>query len=232
MQNHGIKPYMRRFRRKLFELAGSDRHSRPGQYNIETKLSSLFPEPGGIFIEVGANDGFTQSNTYWLEHFRGWRGILVEPDPAVAIECRRNRPKAFLVNAALVPDQSIASITISTGNLMGYVTGHFSDPNHEQKHRLLAKEYQHLSEIREIDVSARTLESVITESCFPRVDFFSLDVEGYETQVLRGMNVARYRPRYIMVEAHDPTPLLDVLCGHYTFVEMITPQDVLLRAID
>jgi len=229
---HALKRYIKQARRRVSEMVGYDRYSRPGRYDIETRLAALFPQPGGVFIEAGANDGFTQSNTYWLERFRGWRGILVEPDPAVAAQCRRARPNAFVVNAALVPDPAITTITISTANLMGYVTGHFSDHEHEKRHRRKAMEYQQLAEIRDIAVPARTLESVIAESGFSRIDFFSLDVEGYEAQVLRGMNVARYRPRYLLVEGLDPTPLLAALDGHYTFVEHATPQDVLLRALD
>ena len=35
----------------------------------------------GTFIEVGANDGITYSNTYFLEKFRQWKGICIEPHP-------------------------------------------------------------------------------------------------------------------------------------------------------
>jgi hypothetical protein len=79
-------------------------------------------------------------------------------------------------------------------------------------------------------VTARTLESVITESGFNQIDFLSLDVEGYEIEVLRGMNIERYRPNYMMIEGTGPDRILPVLGGYYDFVEMVTSQDVLLKA--
>lgn len=34
----------------------------------------------GIFLEVGAADGVTLSNTLFLERERNWTGLLIEPD--------------------------------------------------------------------------------------------------------------------------------------------------------
>src|SRR5690349_25167199 len=64
----------RRRRREREEARGSDRLSRPALYGIEDKLERHLGGEPGFFVEAGANDGFEQSNTYWLERFRGWRG--------------------------------------------------------------------------------------------------------------------------------------------------------------
>lgn len=55
---------------------------------MERTLARHLPEHGGFFVEAGANDGYTQSNTYWLERFCGWEGILIEPIPALAKHAR------------------------------------------------------------------------------------------------------------------------------------------------
>jgi len=227
----GLRRRARVVRRRLHELLGSDRYSRTAQFDLESKLMRYIPYRDGVFIEAGANDGLTQSNTYWLERFRGWKGILIEPNPVLAAECHRNRPRAKLVNAALVADTATTSITIATAGLRGFVVGSFTDSKQEAYQRKVAAEQENL-EVRDIIVPARTLEDIIDESGYGRVDFFSLDVEGYEPQVLTGMNVERHRPRYIMVEGLGPDAILPVLRGHYEFVEMITPQDYLLRAKD
>jgi hypothetical protein len=41
---------------------------------MDRKLDELFDGRPGFFVEAGANDGYQQSNTYYLEHLRGWSG--------------------------------------------------------------------------------------------------------------------------------------------------------------
>src|SRR5258708_6764498 len=56
----------------------------------------------GYFVEVGAFDGENLSNTYFLEKALGWQGILVEPIPKLAAQCRTKRPLSQVVEAACV----------------------------------------------------------------------------------------------------------------------------------
>jgi hypothetical protein len=81
---NNLRHQARSIRRSLDELVGSDMYSRTSQFGIEDRLASLFGNKRGTFIEAGANDGLAQSNTYWLENMRGWRGILIEAVPAMA----------------------------------------------------------------------------------------------------------------------------------------------------
>ena len=76
-----MKDDLKRYRRRLYEVLGSDRYSRPAQRQMDRCLEQYLPYKNGFFIEVGANDGFAQSNTYYFERFLKWRGILIEPIP-------------------------------------------------------------------------------------------------------------------------------------------------------
>jgi hypothetical protein len=58
-------------------------------------------ETTGIYVEVGANDGVTQSYTYELEKL-GWHGILIEPSKVAFDMCAKDRPNNKLFNCALV----------------------------------------------------------------------------------------------------------------------------------
>ena len=51
-----------------------------GQNKMDKKLLKYLNYNNGFFIELGANDGLRQSNTYYLEKNLGWRGILIEPE--------------------------------------------------------------------------------------------------------------------------------------------------------
>ena len=49
----------------------------------------------------------------------------------------------------------------------------------------------------------RTLDSILEEAgAHPGFDFLSIDVEGHEIEVLRGFDIARWRPRLILLEDH------------------------------
>ena len=54
-------------------------------------LAVIKPKLGGYYVELGANDGLSQSNTYKLQKAYGWNGLLIEPSPAKFSECVRNR---------------------------------------------------------------------------------------------------------------------------------------------
>ena len=52
-------------------------------------------------------------------------------------------------------------------------------------------------------MKARTLTSILDECKVDRIDFFSLDVEGYELNVLKGLDMKKYRPFFILIEIYE-----------------------------
>ena len=56
--------------------------------DLDRKVLRHLPDRPGIFVEAGAHDGLTQSNTAMLEFSFGWTGLLVEPIPELAARCR------------------------------------------------------------------------------------------------------------------------------------------------
>jgi hypothetical protein len=60
----------------------------------------------GTFVEIGALDGITFSNTFYFERCQGWRGILIEASPVNFGKLLRNqneRPRSLLVYSAVCP---------------------------------------------------------------------------------------------------------------------------------
>ena len=221
----------RRWRRHLHELAGSDRWSHLALNDLDRKLKTYLDFDNGFFIEAGGNDGLSQSNTYWFERFRGWRGILVEAVPDQARLCARNRPRADVVNLALAADDSVTSVRIKAAKLMAFIPGARSAAE-EEAHLQAAMEVQHLDNVPEIEVPAATLSAVLEARGNPKVDFFSLDVEGYEIPVLQGMDVARHRPRLILVETKDLDGVLGALKNQYRPIDQLSHHDHLLQVKD
>jgi FkbM family methyltransferase len=201
-------------------------------YNIDHKLHSKYFSgiTGGRFIEAGANDGISQSNTLFLEENNDWTGILIEPVPEVLNRCRNNRSsRNIFINAALVADNyGKDKITIchipANGGLMSVVKD-----GHEQK------QFDRLNntaeKIVELEVPARTLNNILEIVCDQSsiIHLMVLDVEGYEKNVLRGIDFSKWFVRYLLIEQREGTGLdvLDTISSHYRFVEMLSPQDYL-----
>jgi hypothetical protein len=83
-------------------------------------------------------------------------------------------------------------------------------------------------------VPARTLQSVIDDAGLTSIDLLSLDVEGYEPQVLDGLDLARCRPTYIVVECLDENAearVAERLAGSYDYLDRVSPRDLLFRAV-
>jgi FkbM family methyltransferase len=186
-----------------------------------------------VFVEAGAFDGYEQSNTYFLERFRGWTGVLVEPVPDLYREATRNRPGSKVFNAALGgEDQAGDELTMRYGGLMSLVACGQGDEARDASHVAAAFQYR-LEDPYEFTVTARTLTDVLDEAGIDRVDLLSLDVEGYEANVLRGLDLDRFAPRYLLVEMLDQDarrPQIEAVLGdRYEWVEAPSPNDGLYR---
>ena len=163
---------------------------------LDYKLNEVFKnKTNGFFIELGANDGLTQSNTAMFEFFKGWTGLLIEPSFSAFEKCKVNRPKSIVVNYACV-SSTYADTHVSgdfNGQLMSSVDGL------RQNVTILTK------------VPARTLESLLDEYApNAKIDLLSLDTEGYELNILQGLNLNKYRPRYMLIEVYAKD--FDVMC--------------------
>jgi len=216
-------------RRGVFEFLGLKRYSRPALNGIDRKLERYLSFDGGYFVEAGANDGYTQSNTYYLERFRKWRGVLVEPLPALYARCRRERPRSRVFRCALVAEGYESSTApMLAANLTSLVRGAQKSTEADEAHCRAGARIQD-TVVSEFEVPARTLTSVLEEAGATHVDFVSLDVEGYELQALNGLDIERFRPRFLLVEARFREEVERHLSPLYDAVEQLTHHDVLYR---
>lgn len=216
-------------RRGLFEAFGSQRYSRPALHGMDTVLAELLPDEGGVFLEAGAHDGYTQSNTYFLERYRGWQGILVEAIPELHRKAARRRRRSHVVHAALVgPGLAGNPVTIHFGDLMSKVG---DDGSHAAGGLRNAGRAAYT-----VDVPGRTLSDVITDAGLGVPDIVVLDIEGNELDALRGLDLARHAPRMLVIEMLDlerQRPAFDeLLGGRYRFDRILSKDDALYVRVD
>ena len=209
---------LRTFARDTAERVGLEFLSKPACFDIERKLLR-YVDRRGFFIESGAVDGYFESNTYFLEKFHGWSGILVEPSPTMFPRIRVNRPGARAFNCALVSfDYPKPTVTLDDAHAVSRVIadGGAAGAGHRQG----------------VDVPARTLQSIIDECGAPHIDLLSLDVEGYEADVLAGLDFERSAPRFILIECLDAAArrrIESLLTGRYDCVDEFSHRDFLFR---
>lgn len=227
--------FLGRLRRRIAEAAGIDRYSRPALNDLDRKLERWLDFDGGFFVEAGANDGFAQSNTYYFEKLRHWRGLLIEPIPELCARCRRERPGAVVVNAALVgPDYPRPDIEMQFAGLMSVSAGAFGDEDSRRHHLEAGLRQPEVGATYTVRVPARTLGAILAAEAGSReVDLLSLDVEGAELTALSGLDLSRQAPRHICVEARQPAAVTAVLASHYECLDVLndsgTHQDLLFR---
>jgi FkbM family methyltransferase len=185
-----------------------------GLNDLDARLRPYLVRRRGTFVELGAFDGLDQSNTAWFEANRGWRGILIEPIPELFERCVRNRPLATVVNCACVSstyDRSTVEMIYS--GLMSIVRGARSSDQADEDWTALGEELQQL-ERYSCTVPARTLSSVLEDHGLQNIDLLSLDVEGYELEVLQGLDFERFRPHHVLVEESGSDGAASFLTAH------------------
>ena len=221
---------MKRLIRLASLLGLSKAHLKKSLNGLDDKLEKYLDFENGIFIEAGANDGVSQSNTYYLEFAKGWTGLLVEAVPDLARKCASVRKNAITENTALV-DRNFRKPTLKLfyANLMTVAEGVWEE-SLIKKHVQDGLEVQHIDASYEIEAPAATLRSLLEKHRFSHIDFFSLDVEGYEMKVLDGLDLDIFRPVYLLVESRTPEPLERFLTSKgYRFVETLSQWDYLYR---
>lgn len=191
----------------------------------------------GIYVEAGANDGISQSNTYSLER-RGWIGLLVEPNPHKFNECVANRSQAnAFENVALVSfDYQEKTILgnfdeITTGDSL---TSQITIPlDYYDEHQLTATKEKYTGR-KNIFVPVATLQSLLDKAGLTHVDFLSLDVEGYEKEAMNGLDFSKNFPTFIRVETSTFQYRIDGMTEFmsykgYEFLGMSNENDAFYR---
>ncbi len=156
----------------------------------------------GVFIEVGAHDGRYNAVTFPFEAV-GWRGLLVEPLPTPFAKCQACRPASIVVNAALGPAGSsgFATFTEVRGGGLDEQRSFLGDD--QANARFLEGRGKTLVRIQTPLTTMDALLETHGARLGPEIDFAVIDVEGGELALLQGFDLARWRPKLLLIEDED-----------------------------
>jgi len=151
-----------------------------------------------IFVEIGANDGISNSNTYYFEKELSWSGLAIEPLPKAFKMLEKNRNCATL-NGCISDfngETKFLAIDGYAEQLSGIIDKY--DKRHVLRIEKELKEFKGTK--KEISVNCYTLENVLENHSISSIDYLSIDTEGGEFNILKSLNLKKIKVDVISVE--------------------------------
>ena len=147
------------------------------------------------YLEIGANHPIAGSSTYYLKKKYGIHGVLVEANPKLIPELVRVRPSDAVHNCAVVDDdRESVTFYVCPDNEISSL-----DKEFVQKWKGGAVGIEH-----EITVMTTNANKLLAEfDTHNRLVFLSIDVEGYDMNILRSINFHIHRPFIVQLEPSD-----------------------------
>ena len=194
---------------------------------LDKKLEKYIDYDNGYYIELGSYDGITQSNTYYFEKNKNWKGILIEPIKHKFLECKKNRSKKnkFFNGACVSSNYKKNKIKFVYSNLKSFspiIIGKKKSQKQLVKPELLIGEKNFTFETQ-----ALTLNKILKKFNAPKIiDLLSLDTEGAEFEVLNGIDYSIYKFKYLLIETSKFNKLnLFLKRKNYKFIKKFSSHD-------
>jgi FkbM family methyltransferase len=168
----------------------------------------------GFYIDVGAMNPYYDSVTKAF-YDKGWRGINIEPVPEWFEKLCAERPDDLNLNVALSSENGFLEFFEVVNSGLSTAVPEHAKAHQETGYAVTARK-----------IESRSLSSILADYNPGEIHFLKIDVEGFELEVLRGMDFQKYRPWVCIVESTLPNSRVEnwdkwesVLLHHdYTFV--------------
>jgi FkbM family methyltransferase len=169
----------------------------------------------GFFLDIGAYDGMTCSNTKFFEDVLGWKGLLIEPNPvAFSRLCANRRAASRNCGVGNVNDKLTFLQCHGVGEMLSCFKD-FATPEHLQRVDLERRKHDFC--VSTIEVPVFTISSLLQDEGVTRIDFLSIDVEGFELDLLRTFPFHEVSVGVCAVEANGDTVALEKLMLKHGF---------------
>jgi FkbM family methyltransferase len=165
------------------------------QHGEDFILNEIFKDQNeGFFVEVGCIDGRRFSNTLTFEE-KGWKGICIEAHSDYIELLKKNRPGSIIEHCA-VGEKDEDSITFYANS-----RGSLSTLDKTREKLFNIKFGKYFTGFEEQQVVQLTLNTIFEKNAISKIDFISIDIEGYEVEALKGFDLALYKPKVLVIES-------------------------------
>lgn len=176
--------------------------------SIDKKLINLInAKKKGIYLEIGAYNGISESVSLRLEKELNWNGILIEPNPIHYKFLKRNRPKNLCLNFICLSNKFIRKkLFLKNLNQMSYIVDddnklYFN--NYPAKRiEVLAKETQS-GNFKSYKCKVEILKNIFKKNKIKKIDLAIIDVEGSEIELLNGIDFSKTKINYLCIESYN-----------------------------
>jgi FkbM family methyltransferase len=185
------------------------------------------------FVDIGANDGVSWSNTLRLERDYGWTGICIEPHPTMFERLASNR-KAICLELAVNDKEGVLDFMTIEGtweaNMLSGLLENY-DPRHRERIEGEYKRYGGTASIKKVKCSP--LHDILKKNNIEKVDYLSIDTEGSEENILKSIDFTAVNVELISAEVnYELQPLEAILSSNgYTFLDKVH-QDAFFRKLN
>lgn len=170
--------------------------SQYGQDKLVCEMTNYHTK--GIFVDVGAYDGVTINNTFYLEKVLDWNGIIIEPIPLQAERCLHNRWCTVWNGCCSDQCGEEEFLHVWEYSEMLSCMKNKSDSKHMDR---INKEVEgHRQTINSIKVPCITLNKLLEDNKITCVDYLSLDGQSAEFYILKGLDVSKCSVKIISVD--------------------------------
>lgn len=145
----------------------------------------------GFFLDFGGFEGLLHSNTFYLEKFLGWQGMLVEPNPQPYRSACAVR-SCISINAALY-SESRKSIPFTDSHGFSSLLEHQDSDSNRQIRKAISAGVFNVDTINPTELLDRF-------SVPEYIDYLSLDVEGAELDVIQNIDMVKYHIALMSIE--------------------------------
>jgi FkbM family methyltransferase len=152
----------------------------------------------GFFVDVGAHDGVTFSNSCFFEKHKNWNGLCIEPIPDVYQQLKKNR-KSICIEGAIFKEEGYQDFMLlpESIQMLSGLVGEY-DSRHVNRINKAVPDSHKKSQI--IKVNTFTLQSILDKYNVSHIDLLSIDTEGAELAVLQSIDLSKVKIECIVVE--------------------------------
>ncbi|ADQ79284.1 methyltransferase FkbM family [Paludibacter propionicigenes WB4] len=172
------------------------------QYKQDKFVDIYFKKKdNGFFLDIGAYDGVSFSNSYFLEKERGWAGICIEPNPVVFVQLKINRlSQNYNVCISDTEGSVVFRKVVGYSEMLSGIL-EFMDQKHIDRINDECAKYN--SNFEDIRVESKNLNAILKSNNIRHIDYLSIDTEGAESTIIKSIDLNEINIEFLTIENND-----------------------------